>query len=905
MQYIQLYVQKQGQTGYSSYTELDLFAEEPIKLTRSVQDEKDPNANTSDFSRTFRVPATPKNADFFKSVFNVNSYDFDATKSADAYINVNGSFFVSGNIRLVTIFRIDSQQKIEYEIMFLGEAGNFSSVVAPKDLSSLNLADFSHVVSYLNITNSWNNSLFNGDIVYPLAEWGYTYDPSTQLPQQSTLSVYGGTASTKGFTNSANPLALTQWKPAIRVKAIWDRIFRDSGFTYQSSFIGDPFTGNGSALFKNLYMMSSNTDTAELQTNLDFGALASYTATIPLNTVFKLPFEFESYDDSNSYNPSTSEYTVPFTGGPYDFTIYDLQLDYTTISPIGVKNLTLALYVNGVPAVSKTCTLAATPSGGATNQVLYLGSDTISFNAGTLTKGDIVDMRITMSSGVFVAVAGVTIFTGEWYLNSPNIFDPSGLLPLQYKQIDFIRGINERFKMVWEPDPNNPKNFFIEPWNIWIQNGIERDWSDKLDENNDVVVTPLFYNYDREVIYRDSPEDDLYNFSYRQANKETFGELKQDSGIALIKGERVITSFFAGFPVAPIGLSDDFLIPHFAKDTETERQPIQVKPRLCYYNGVVPAPKTWYMETGTGTATMTTYPLISNYSQYPFNSQAIDISWTNSKQFWDPIAVGFDGRTNRTSFSEYWANWFSNTYNAYSRQMEATFVLDYDDVKELSFNDKIFIKDSWWIVIRIEDFVLGAKAACKVILQKLGAVGINIGGPQSSGVKLWDQGFYCYSDSDCGACCCVGFVGYTLWTNNEALDISTRFYIEATGKNPAPAGYYSNGSNFYQITTGGVLVSVGTCEFCDCAEGLVEYSNICFGQTLCDACCCINEPITVYANGESFDTSTVAYSNNTGTATLTPFWWYHDPMTNTAIQVGEDGFTVIQAGICDGCDCEE
>ena len=904
MQYIQLYVQKQGQTGFSSFTELDLYAEEPIKLTRSVQDEQDPQANTSDFTRTFRVPGTPKNADFFKSVFNVNSLDFNATRSADAYINVNGSFFISGNIRLMAIYRIDSQGKIEYEVMFLGEAGNFSSIVSPRDLSALIVADLSHNITYQNIVNSWSGNLFGGDIVYPLAEWGYDYNPTTKFPIQTTLSQYGGTASVKGFTNSINPLALTQWKPAVRVKAIWDRIFNQSGFTYESSFLGTPNTSSGSALFRNLYMISTNIDSAELQSNVDFGALAAYTTVIPLNTVFQIPFDFETFDLSNSFNPLTSQYTVPFTGGPYDFTIYDLQLDYATITSSGIKSLTLAIYVNGVSTSSKTVRLLATPSTGATNPVTYLGLDTIPFSIATLNKGDIVDVRINMSSAVFDSAFPVTVFTGEWTLDSPPIFDPSGLLPVQFKQIDFIRGINERFKLIWEPDPQNPKKFYIEPWRSWIQGGQEKDWSDKLDESQDVVIRPLFYNYEREIIFKDSEEDDIYNFSYRQANKETFGELKQDSNITLIKGQKVINSFFAGLPLAPIGLSDEFLIPHFAKDTETERQPIQVKPRIGYFNGVVASPLTWYMEGATGTVTMNTYPLLSNFTQYPFNTSAIDISWTNSRQFWDPAAVGFDGRTNRTSYSEYWSGWFTNTYDAYSRTMEATFVLDYDDVKELSFNDKIFVKDAWWLPTKIENFVLGAKSSTKVVLQKLGAVGINIGGPQTSGVKVYPQGFFCYSgESSCSACCCTGFFGYDIWTDNVDINSSTRFFSDDSGASTLPSGYYSNGTDFYEISAGGILLAVGTCVGCGCLDGLVQYDNICYGPTLCDACCCFNESITVYANGESFDTSTVGYSDNSGTTTLTPFYWYHNPTEGTAIQVGEDGVTVIQVGICEGCGC--
>ena len=108
MDYIQLYCQEQGATGYASYTEIDLYKTEPIKLTKSVQSLTDPTATTSTFSRTFRVPSTNSNGQYFKAVFNVNATDYDATQTADAYINVNGTYFIGGNVWLLNVFRNDA-----------------------------------------------------------------------------------------------------------------------------------------------------------------------------------------------------------------------------------------------------------------------------------------------------------------------------------------------------------------------------------------------------------------------------------------------------------------------------------------------------------------------------------------------------------------------------------------------------------------------------------------------------------------------------------------------------------------------------------------------------------------------------------------------------------------------------
>ena len=306
MDYIQLYCQEQGATGFTSYIEIDLYNTEPIKLTKSVQSLTDPTATTSTFSRTFRVPSTNANGQYFKAVFNVNTIDYDATITADAYINVNGTYFIGGNVRLQNVFRNDATGKIEYDLLFLGETGNFGTIVAPKDLSTLNLSDYTHALNYTNIQNSWTYNLFGGDIVYPLAEWGYTYSSgAVAIPTQSTLARYDATVAPKGFTNAINPLALEQFKPAVRVKAIWDRIFQEAGFTYDSTFLGNLGALNGSDTFTKLYMISTN-EASTIQTDsvaFEAQLTQSYAVSTGTSIFNQLLFSTELFDDANAYNP--------------------------------------------------------------------------------------------------------------------------------------------------------------------------------------------------------------------------------------------------------------------------------------------------------------------------------------------------------------------------------------------------------------------------------------------------------------------------------------------------------------------------------------------------------------------------------------------------------------------------
>ena len=902
---IQLFAQKQGETGFSSYYELDLYKEEPIKITKSVEDLVDPQKTASNFSRTFRVPNTSVNGQFFKAVFNVNSIDFDATQKADAYINVNGTYFISGNIRITQIFRNDSQGKIEYELIFMGETSNFASIVGPKDLSDLNLNQYAHTITYAQIQYSWLGTLFGGDIVYPLAEWGYTY--TSGVPDQNTLSRYDGNVSLYGFTNSSFPLTQSQFKPAIRAKAVWDKIFEEAGFTYESTFLDDD-------IFRNLYLISTNDSLPTQNEASQFEVEGGFQYLGPLSAPgvpLQLEFDTAFINTGNDFYLNTDKYIAPFSGQPYTFEL-ELDLDLYPV-PTTPQYITLVLQVNGVTVQTRTATYDSSPCqwlGSYTSPCIqplyYNGTNTVIPFSVNLNAGDEVTVHLVKPAGFTT----ITTYDQRFRGLAPNSVNPSGLMPANYKQIDFLKGINDKFKLIWEPDPYNPKNFFIEPWKDWVAQGEQKDWTGKLNENKDISIQPRFYTQPRQLVFKDSNESDLYNFSYEQEYKEVFGELKQDSDIELITGSKDIKTIFAPVPLGPIANAKKFLIPHFAKDTEEERQPIQVKPRLMYYNGLQSAPYTWYMENDAGVATaQTLYPVFSQFDRYPFNTQAFDFNWTNVPQYWKLLdvteAVG-SGRTGKTAFGEFWAKWYNDTYSSYSRILEASFVLDLDDISQLRFNDLIYVKDAWYQPIKITDYVLGDKAEVRCQLLKLGTVGVNIQpgatGP-GSGPTFYTYKNLCYDATDqCEAYCCENKTTYTIYTAAGTLASSGQWFMDTGLSVPALSGWYYDGALTYYISNNGQLQQIGTGSGCSCLPPTVS-SKACTSTSFCTSCCCTSFVTDVYYNGTSLDTSTLAYADASYNP-LVPGNWYRETGTNNSVQIGSDGVTIVQVGNCQSCICD-
>ena len=114
----QIYAPSPSSTGW---TELDCIDADPIRLTLSIDELADITMVSSVFSRSFQVPSTVRNEQFFSTAFMVTGTNFNATTKADAYIQVNGQFFTGGNIRLQKIQVDEKTSSVNYLIIFINK----------------------------------------------------------------------------------------------------------------------------------------------------------------------------------------------------------------------------------------------------------------------------------------------------------------------------------------------------------------------------------------------------------------------------------------------------------------------------------------------------------------------------------------------------------------------------------------------------------------------------------------------------------------------------------------------------------------------------------------------------------------------------------------------------------------
>jgi hypothetical protein len=694
---------------------LDLYQFDPPKLNFAIEDITDTSAR-SEFSQTFRIPATANNAQFFETAFEITGFDFDITQKIDAELMIDGVLFRQGELRLNNIYITRENEKIDYEVIFFGSTRSLATSIGEGTINELDLSAYDHDLTSNNIVLSWQafpegastDGLLDGNVIYPLIDHGNTY--TGIVPNEGEIR-HSSIAHSKPFTNSSYDLERERFKPMIRAKAVWDAIFEEAGFTYTSDFLSGE-------TFQKIYLSAFGNEANILTESLQNTGKAEGFESGP-SSGQEINLDIIYLDPGNNF--SGGRYIVP-QSGTYTFA-YGYTADARNPTPISAI-CNLRRFYAAVNTTLDTISDTFEPDSEDDILIALNGEHTVSLPAGA-------EIFINFSSG-----ADNENITGTLEItDAPGQQSIAPLLSNDYKKIDFIRDIITKFRLVLAPDKNNSSNFIIEPWTSYIASGDEFDWTDKLDVSKDFKISPLFYTQSSVIEYIDSEGGDDLNEQYQEQFNEPFGTLRVFSNNELLTGDRNIETNIIPFPVMQIegaqeannGM-DNTIIGHNhiheAEPGAVLHEPVVSNKRLVFYNGIkdtgtiAARNDTWYMEDDLAVATgFTDYPMISPYSDFPLVASSIDLNWQREQGY---IKFGLQNQNIGSSvYTAYWSTYINSLYDKWARRVTAYFILNSDDLREFSFDDVIFVKDTYYYVEKIYDVPLGEKASVKVDLIKI------------------------------------------------------------------------------------------------------------------------------------------------------------------------------------------
>jgi len=239
MQKLQLYIGTQR---------VDLFKDETVSFTQTIQNVKDISKIFTEFSKTFSLPASKVNNKIFKHYYNFDIQGgFDARNKVAGYIELNTLPFKEGYIKLEGV---DLKKNIPhtYRITFFGNTINLKDVLGDDQLGALpSLSTYNQEYTKTNIKSKMTANLTSTtNICTPLI----THTQRLFYNSDSATHNYDGNLFYHN-TSGTNGVEWNQLKFAIRLQAIIDAI----ELQYPSINFSDDFFNNSSnTQFHNLWM---------------------------------------------------------------------------------------------------------------------------------------------------------------------------------------------------------------------------------------------------------------------------------------------------------------------------------------------------------------------------------------------------------------------------------------------------------------------------------------------------------------------------------------------------------------------------------------------------------------------------------------------------------------------------
>ena len=213
---------------YVKGQQVDLFKDESVTLTQSIQDVRNIDKVFTDFSRTFTVPASKANNKIFKHFYNYHIDGFDAREKHGAELYLNDELFKKGKIKLEGA-TTKSNKAHTYKLTFFGSTVNLKDLLGEDKLGALTFLDNfkfdytdTNVKAYMSdgLDVSVNGVDYKDALIFPLITHTrrLIYDSTSSGSQIVNTDKLNNIVYSSGSTNLG--LQISELKPAFRAYVI-------------------------------------------------------------------------------------------------------------------------------------------------------------------------------------------------------------------------------------------------------------------------------------------------------------------------------------------------------------------------------------------------------------------------------------------------------------------------------------------------------------------------------------------------------------------------------------------------------------------------------------------------------------------------------------------------------------
>ena len=660
MQNVQLYIYVDDALGVPVAHRIELFNDEKISVTSSIQNFNDIGKLFTDYSQTFTVPASKHNNAIFRHWYesSVGDTNEEYPQNVDNAFDHRIKYY--GFIEIDTIpfrdgkFTMQKANKkngfIEsYSINFVGNLVQLKDKFKEDKLNQLEGLD--ELNFEYNFTNVITVTFAQADLKFPLIGSDRRYEY--------------GTGTVSDITTTTGAINYGELFPAVRVSKIFEYIQSRYGITFEGEFLNYD-------QFKQLFLYCKNTETFNFYSD-------------PLSP------NFNTKDGGfTQFDLATDTLTFSFQQEPLAFR-YESWLKVTpTISTI---NYTVQIYDNGV---------------------LW---NTFENLTGYQDLGYFSRYRVdeNLVSGQFVT----HVFTYKLTSEVPMTFDSelnlkannggltggynrkawayadatSGDLQVSRYMPDmtvdtFVTAIVKAMNLVIVPIAED--RFLFQPMEAWYQEGDLRDITEFVEAEDIEISRPNLF---KQIAFKYEKSENILNNAYRGANSPfEYGDLIFDN-----PDSAFTSNYEVKLPFEDI-MWERYTDTNFITATcwNKDRQAYTPKPILMYLNGTqsLAGGDPIYYTDGVIFDTSTEYFRFTN----EIALGGTDLSYVRTLNWNTEISVWYLAQATNGLFQQYYANSIFNIYNQRTRVIKAKAHFNTNLLTSLKLNDKIALSNKRYTI---------------------------------------------------------------------------------------------------------------------------------------------------------------------------------------------------------------
>jgi hypothetical protein len=659
---------------YIDGTKVDLFQDENISLTQSIQNVRDISKVFANFTQTFTIPASKVNNKVFKHYYNFSiNNGFDARKKVDASIELNYLPFQKGKVQLIGV-NLKNNEVFAYKIVFFGEIVDLKDILGEDKLSGLGwLSNFSRTYSPANVLADLQTDGVN------ITVGGTTYTDALVMPLITNTSqlFYDSVGVPADYFNpdgTINPLGANifvdtpavdngvyyeELKYGIRIYLIILAIEQSYAIEFDASSF---FKDTTNAQYYDLYMwLHREKGFAFKSTQVTAGYFNFPSDTSTMTRVFSTPSTLVVF---NLVGGESISYSLNVTTAP-------------------AAEFKVSLFRNGVLYAEQT--FAGTTTGTILSGTMTNGNYTVTV---TGTSGNVIALEWSINDSVLSETATFreTPPGDEFTLPSTNVFDAQLQIP-EMRIIDFLISLFKMFNLTAYKLPSG--KIMVETLDDYYANGTLRRIDEYIDITSSQIDAALPY---QQVTFEYQGRGTKLAALYEQAENVGWGtETFEIDNEILGNPYKISVGFehmqFERLPGTAVQTG------YFIDDNN---EPYIGMPLIFYRELITSGTAISFLSAATSPSSITSYCI-------PMNSVSTSDGTSAKVSHFFPETNEYTptGTFNETLFSEYYEDYINDLFDTRRRLFRYKAVLPVGFLYQFGLQDTLQIFDTKYIINQI------------------------------------------------------------------------------------------------------------------------------------------------------------------------------------------------------------